>query len=126
MNIGLFCSTPMVALSRNVPRKHAMEMLLTGDMISAEEAMRIGLSTGSSIPTRSLRKPVAGPLIASKPAAHREDRQGSFYRQLEMGLREAYDYASRVMTENMLDAEAEEGIGAFVEKREPKWPNKHT
>jgi enoyl-CoA hydratase/carnithine racemase len=124
VNIGLFCSTPMVALSRNVSRKHAMEMLLTGDMISAEEARRIGLvnrvadSEALGAVTMALARQ-----IASKPAATVKIGKEAFYRQLEMGLSDAYDYASQVMTENMLAAEAEEGIGAFVEKREPKWPN---
>jgi enoyl-CoA hydratase/carnithine racemase len=123
VNIGLFCSTPMVALSRNVSRKHAMEMLLTGEMISADEARRIGLINRVADPaslegeTMKLAR-----TIASKPAATVKTGKEAFYRQLELGLSEAYDYASRVMTENMLAAEAEEGIGAFVEKREPKWP----
>ena len=123
VNIGLFCSTPMVALSRNVSRKHAMEMLLTGNMISAEEAQRIGLvnrvadSEALGAVTMALARQVA-----SKPTATVKIGKEAFYRQLEMGLTNAYDYASQVMTENMLAAEAEEGIGAFIEKREPKWP----
>jgi enoyl-CoA hydratase/carnithine racemase len=124
VNIGLFCSTPMVALSRNVSRKHAMEMLLTGEMISAEEARRIGL-VNRVVDSEALL-PSALSLaqtIASKPARTVKIGKEAFYRQLEMGLSDAYDYASRVMTENMLAAEAEEGIGAFVEKREPKWPD---
>ncbi len=123
VNIGLFCSTPMVALSRNVSRKHAMEMLLTGEMISADEARRMGLVNRVVAPDKledETGKLAA--LIASKPRATVKTGKEAFYRQLEMGLSEAYDYASRVMTENMLAAEAEEGIGAFVEKREPKWP----
>jgi enoyl-CoA hydratase/carnithine racemase len=123
VNIGLFCSTPMVALSRNVSRKHAMEMLLTGDMISAEEARRIGLV--NRVADSEALGPVTMALarqIASKPTATVKIGKEAFYRQLEMGLGDAYDYASQVMTENMLAAEAEEGIGAFVEKREPKWP----
>jgi enoyl-CoA hydratase/carnithine racemase len=123
VNIGLFCSTPMVALSRNVSRKHAMEMLLTGEMVAAEDARRIGLINRVVAPgalegeTMTLAQ-----LIASKPRATVKTGKEAFYNQLEMGLRDAYDYASRVMTENMLAAEAAEGIGAFVEKREPKWP----
>ncbi len=123
VNIGLFCSTPMVALSRNVARKHAMEMLLTGEMISAEDALRMGLVN------RVVDSEVLGAetmalahKIASKPATTVKIGKEAFYRQLEMGLADAYDYASQVMTENMLAAEAEEGIGAFVEKRDPKWP----
>jgi enoyl-CoA hydratase/carnithine racemase len=123
VNIGLFCSTPMVALSRNVARKHAMEMLLTGEMISAEEAKRIGLVNRVAAPELLEAETVKlAQLIASKPRATVKIGKEAFYRQLEMGLSDAYDYASRVMTENMLAAEAEEGIGAFVEKRDPKWP----
>jgi enoyl-CoA hydratase/carnithine racemase len=123
VNIGLFCSTPMVALSRNVSRKHAMEMLLTGEMITADEAKRIGLVNRVVDPAALEGESMKlARLIASKPAATVKVGKEAFYRQLEMGLSEAYDYASRVMTENMLAAEAEEGIGAFVEKREPKWP----
>jgi enoyl-CoA hydratase/carnithine racemase len=123
VNIGLFCSTPMVALSRNVSRKHAMEMLLTGETISAEEALRIGLVNrvvaheALEAETMALARK-----IASKPRATVKIGKEAFYRQLEMPLSDAYDYASRVMTENMLHAEAREGICAFVEKRDPKWP----
>jgi enoyl-CoA hydratase/carnithine racemase len=123
VNIGLFCSTPMVALSRNVSRKHAMEMLLTGEMISADEARRIGLVNRVAAPELlDAETTKLAELIASKPRATVKIGKEAFYKQLEMGLSDAYDYASRVMTENMLAAEAEEGIGAFVEKREPKWP----
>jgi len=124
VNIGLFCSTPMVALSRNVSRKHAMEMLLTGEMISADEAKRIGLVNRVVDPAALEGESMKlARLIASKPVATVKVGKEAFYRQLEMGLSDAYDYASRVMTENMLAAEAEEGIGAFIEKREPNWPN---
>ncbi|HUO92862.1 MAG TPA: enoyl-CoA hydratase [Rhizomicrobium sp.] len=123
VNIGLFCSTPMVALSRNVSRKHAMEMLLTGDMISADEAKRIGLvNRVVDLGFLEIESMKLARLIASKPAATVKTGKEAFYRQIEMGLADAYDYASRVMTENMLAAEAEEGISAFIEKREPKWP----
>jgi enoyl-CoA hydratase/carnithine racemase len=123
VNIGLFCSTPMVALSRNVSRKHAMEMLLTGEMIPADEAKRIGLINRVTAPEQlEAETTKLAELIASKPRTTVKIGKEAFYRQVEMGLSEAYDYASRVMTENMLAAEAEEGIGAFVEKREPKWP----
>ena len=123
VNIGLFCSTPMVALSRNVSRKHAMEMLLTGEMITADDAKRLGLVNRVAAPEllESETTKLAD-LIASKPKATVKIGKEAFYRQLEMSLSDAYDYASRVMTENMLAAEADEGIGAFVEKREPKWP----
>jgi enoyl-CoA hydratase/carnithine racemase len=123
VNIGLFCSTPMVALSRNVGRKQAMEMLLTGEMVSADEAMRIGLVNRVVAPdaleteTTELAR-----LIASKPAHTVKIGKEAFYRQLEMPLAEAYGYASEVMTTNMLAAEAEEGIGAFIGKRPPNWP----
>ena len=124
VNIGLFCSTPMVALSRNITRKAAMEMLLTGEMIDAGEARRIGLVNRIVAPdlleAETLR---LAALIASKPRATVKTGKEAFYRQLEMPLAEAYDYASRVMTENMLEADAREGIGAFLEKREAKWPN---
>ena len=123
VNIGLFCSTPMVALSRNVSRKHAMEMLLTGDMITADEAKRIGLVNRVVDPTALDGETMKlARLIASKPVATVKTGKEAFYRQLEMGLSDAYDYASRVMTENMLAAEAEEGICAFIDKREPNWP----
>jgi len=123
VNIGLFCSTPMVALSRNVARKHAMEMLLTGEMIPAEEARRIGL-VNRVAPPEALETATMelAQLIASKPRTTVKIGKDAFYRQLEMPLSEAYDYASRVMTLNMLEAEAREGIGAFVEKRDPQWP----
>jgi len=123
VNIGLFCSTPMVALSRNVARKHAMEMLLTGEMIAAEEARRIGLINRVVAPEALAAETAElAALIATKPRGTLKIGKEAFYRQVEMSLAEAYDYASQVMTMNMLAAEAEEGIGAFVEKREPKWP----
>ncbi|MEJ0025773.1 MAG: enoyl-CoA hydratase [Rhizomicrobium sp.] len=123
VNIGLFCSTPMVALSRNVARKHAMEMLLTGETIAAEEARRIGLINRVVAPeTLAEETAKLAALIATKPHGTLKIGKEAFYRQIEMGLGEAYDYASQVMTLNMLGSEAEEGIGAFVEKREPKWP----
>jgi enoyl-CoA hydratase/carnithine racemase len=123
VDIGLFCSTPMVALSRNVGRKAAMEMLLTGDMVSAEDARRIGLVNRVVAPEILEAETMAlAARIAAKPRATIRTGKEAFYRQLEMPLDEAYDYASRVMTENMLHAEANEGICAFVEKRDPKWP----
>ncbi len=123
VNIGLFCSTPMVALSRNVSRKHAMEMLLTGDMISPEDALRMGL-INRIVPPEMLESEASrlAFLIASKPAGTVKLGKETFYRQAEMRLTEAYDYTARIMTENMLADEAEEGISAFVEKREPQWP----
>jgi enoyl-CoA hydratase/carnithine racemase len=124
VNIGLFCSTPMVALSRNVSRKAAMEMLLTGEMISAEDAFRIGLVNRVVAPEMLEAETMKlAERIAAKPRATVKIGKEAFYRQLEMPLSDAYDYASRVMTENMLNAEASEGICAFVEKREPNWPS---
>ncbi len=124
VNIGLFCSTPMVALSRNVSRKHAMEMLLTGDFIGAEQAMQIGLINRVVAPevlkTETMN---LAAMIAHKPVATVKTGKEAFYRQLEMPLTDAYEYTARVMAENMLQAEAVEGIGAFVEKRAPKWPD---
>jgi enoyl-CoA hydratase/carnithine racemase len=122
VNIGLFCSTPMVALSRNVSRKHAMEMLLTGDMISAEEAARIGL-VNHVVALGSEREEALklAKKITAKSALTLKIGKEAFYRQIEMPLAEAYKYASAVMVENMLARDAEEGISAFIEKREPKW-----
>jgi enoyl-CoA hydratase/carnithine racemase len=123
VNIGLFCSTPMVALSRNVGRKAAMEMLLTGDMIDGDHAVRIGLINKVVAPEILEGEIMTlAAKIAAKPRATMKTGKEAFYRQLEMPLAEAYDYAGKVMTENMLAAEAKEGIGAFLEKREPKWP----
>src|SRR6202789_38484 len=122
VNIGLFCSTPMVAVSRNVPRKQTMEMLLTGEMVSAERAREIGLINRVAAPEALQAETTKlAQLIASKPRATVKIGKEAFYNQLEMGLSHAYDYAAKVMTENILEAEACEGIGAFVEKRDPKW-----
>jgi enoyl-CoA hydratase/carnithine racemase len=123
VDIGLFCSTPMVALSRNVSRKAAMEMLLTGEMVEPEEARRIGLINKVVAPEiLESETMILANKIAAKPRQTLKTGKEAFYRQLEMPLAEAYAYASQVMTENMLDAEACEGIGAFLEKRNPKWP----
>jgi enoyl-CoA hydratase/carnithine racemase len=123
VNIGLFCSTPMVALSRNVARKNAMEMLLTGEMIGAEEALRLGLINRAVAPDALESETMKlAQRIAEKPVRTVRIGKEAFYRQLEMPLAEAYDYASEVMTTNMLAADAEEGIGAFLDKRPPKWP----
>jgi enoyl-CoA hydratase/carnithine racemase len=125
VNIGLFCSTPMVALSRNVSRKAAMEMLLTGDMVSAREAQRIGLVNRVVEPgaERAAALELARQ-IASKSALTLKIGKEAFYRQLEMNLSEAYRYASSVMVENMLARDAQEGIGAFIEKRTPSWEDR--
>jgi enoyl-CoA hydratase/carnithine racemase len=125
VNIGLFCSTPMVALSRNVPRKAAMEMLLTGEMISAEEAHRLGLVNRVVAPGKERSEALAlAAKITAKSAHVLKIGKEAFYRQLEVGLSDAYHYASQVMVENMLARDAEEGIGAFIEKREPKWEDR--
>ena len=123
VNIGLFCSTPMVALSRNLSRKAAMEMLLLGDMVAANEAKELGLVNRVVKPDETVNAAVElGRKVAEKPKATLKIGKEAFYRQLEMPLEEAYAYASAVMVENMLHEEAKEGIGAFLEKREPRWP----
>lgn len=123
VNIGLFCSTPMVALSRNVARKRAMEMLLLGELLSAQAAADYGL-VNRVVPAGSVMDEALAmaSLIASKPAATLAIGKEAFYRQAEMTLADAYDYASGVMVANMLHAEAKEGIGAFIDKRPPLWP----
>ena len=122
VHIGLFCSTPMVALSRNLAPKHAMEMLLLGEMIRAEEAHRFGLVNrvvpAGEAEAEALRMAAT---IASKSPATIKVGKKAFYEQREMALSQAYDHATRVMVENMLARDAEEGIGAFVEKRVPVW-----
>jgi len=122
VNIGLFCSTPMVALSRNVGRKHAMEMLLTGDMIDAATAQRVGL-INRAVPESELDHAVAelARKIASKSALSLKLGKEAFYRQLECGLQDAYKYTAAVMVRNMLAYDASEGIDAFLEKRTPVW-----
>jgi enoyl-CoA hydratase/carnithine racemase len=125
VNIGLFCSTPMVALSRNVSRKHAMQMLLTGDLISADDAARIGL-VNEVVPVGKERAAAIklAEKIAAKSTAIVKIGKEAFYRQAEMSLADAYDYAAQVMVENMLARDAEEGISAFIEKRDPKWQDR--
>jgi enoyl-CoA hydratase/carnithine racemase len=125
VNIGLFCSTPMVALSRNVSRKAAMEMLLTGEMISAEHAERIGLVNHVVAPGHERAEALKlAEKISGKSTLTVKIGKEAFYRQAEMPLAEAYKYTSEVMVENMLARDAEEGITAFIEKREPKWQDK--
>jgi enoyl-CoA hydratase/carnithine racemase len=125
VNIGLFCSTPMVALSRNVAPKHAMEMLLTGDMMSAEQARRFGLVNRVVDPGGELEAALElGRKIAEKSTLVVKIGKEAFYRQREMRLDEAYRYASQVMTENMLTRDAEEGIAAVLEKRTPHWEDR--
>lgn len=122
VNLGLFCSTPMVALSRNVSNKHAMEMLLTGEAASARHAEKIGL-VNCAVPADEVEPRVKSftDLIIAKSAAIVKTGKQAFYRQAEMPLQEAYDYCAQVMVENMLQRDAEEGINAFLEKREPHW-----
>jgi enoyl-CoA hydratase/carnithine racemase len=122
VDIGLFCSTPMVALSRNVPRKQAMEMLLTGEPIAADRAREIGL-VNRVVPAGSeLGAAIElAQQVALKSAYTVKLGKEAFYRQAEMSLADAYRYAAEVMTENMMARDAEEGIGAFIEKRTPTW-----
>ena len=125
VDIGLFCSTPMVALSRNIPRKQAMEMLLTGEPVSAATARDIGL-VNRVVPAGTERDAAIelAQKVARKPAYTIKIGKAAFYRQAEMRLADAYRYAAEVMAENMMARDAEEGIGAFIEKREPKWQDK--
>jgi enoyl-CoA hydratase/carnithine racemase len=123
VNIGLFCSTPMVALTRNIPAKHAFELLTTGEFVDAARAERLGLVnrvTGAqalSAETRALATTVAGKLASAVQVGKR-----AFYEQAEMTLDAAYAHTGRVMAENMLHRDTAEGVAAFLEKRAPKWP----
>ena len=125
VNIGLFCSTPMVALSRNVSKKHAMDMLLNGELISANKAAEIGLINevveDEALNNYTLEKAMN---ITKKSALTLKIGKEAFYKQSEMSLCDAYDYASSVMVENMLKKDAEEGIDAFINKRVPHWEDK--
>jgi enoyl-CoA hydratase/carnithine racemase len=122
VNIGLFCSTPMVALSRNVSKKDAMKMLLTGDMIDANEAKRISLINDHT-PQDQLTEYVEelAEEISQKSAITLKTGKEAFYKQYEMSLYDAYEYTSSIMTENTLRDDAKEGINAFFEKRDPNW-----
>ena len=122
VNIGLFCSTPMVALSRSVGRKQAMEMLLTGEMISAETARAFGLVNRVVEPDNldATTMDLARKIAAKSPLTLRIGKE-AFYRQAELPIDDAYAYASEVMTQNMLARDAEEGIDAFLSKRTPVW-----
>ena len=125
VNIGLFCSTPMVAVSRNVSRKKTMKMLLTGEPITAQHAKEIGLINDhfqNSILEEEVSK--LAETIASKSNKVVKIGKEAFYKQLEMPLSEAYKYTSEVMSENMMALDAKEGIAAFLEKRIPNWKNK--
>ena len=125
VNIGLFCSTPMVAVSRKVSRKKTMKMILTGDPIDAKYAKEIGL-INDHYPLTKLEDEVLklAKKIASKSNLVIKIGKKAFYKQLEMPLNKAYKYTSKVMTKNMLALDAQEGISAFLEKRDPHWQNK--
>ena len=122
VNIGLFCSTPMVPLSRTVGKKQAMEMLLTGDLIDANKALRIGL-INDVFEEDSLKENVfqIAKKISSKSSNTIKIGKEAFYKQKDMNLEDAYTFTSNVMTENMLNDDSKEGIEAFLEKREPNW-----
>ena len=122
VNIGLFCSTPMVALSRNVKKKDAMKMLLTGDMIDAKEAKRLSL-INDYVPKEQLTESVndLAKKIASKSLMTVKIGKEAFYKQFELSLSDAYEYTSKIMTENTLKEDAKEGISSFLEKRKPTW-----
>ncbi len=122
VNIGLFCSTPMVAVSRNLSRKKIMEMLLTGEKLSAKEAVDFGL-INHCVPFDELQLKTMSlaNLIASKPLSTVKIGKEAFYKQLEMPINDAYNYTSEVMAMNMMELDAHEGISAFLDKRSPSW-----
>ncbi len=122
VNIGLFCSTPMVALSRNIPRKHAFEMLTSGTMIDARKAYNLGL-VNKVAPAENLESATndLAQLVASKLSAAVKVGKTAFYEQSQLPLEEAYEYAGKIMVENMLFRDTAEGISAFLEKRPPDW-----
>ncbi len=125
VNLGLFCSTPMVALSRNVNKKNAMEMLLTGDFINADKAKEIGLINNTVLKEElTLEVDKLAEKIASKSTMTVSTGKKAFYAQAEMDLSEAYKYTSKTMTDNLLKRDAKEGINAFIEKRSPDWKDK--
>jgi len=125
VNIGLFCSTPMVAVSRNVNRKQTMEMLLLGEFITPSKAQEIGL-INKIVSDKDLKEETIkmAKVIASKSPATVAIGKEAFYKQLEMNIEEAYKYTSQVMSRNMIEKDAQEGISAFIENRDPKWSDK--
>ena len=124
-NIGLFCSTPMVAVSRKINRKPMMKMLLTGEPIHANYAKEIGLINDCFLKSKLNSEVIkVAKIIASKSNLTIKIGKQSFYKQLEMPLRKAYAYTSKMMTINMMAMDAKEGISAFLEKRKPVWKNK--
>jgi len=125
VNIGLFCSTPMVAISRKVSRKRTMKMLLTGDPINADYAKQIGL-INDCYPISALEEETLklAKKIASKSNLLIKIGKKAFYKQIEMPIKKAYNYTSKVMAENMMTMDAHEGISAFLKKRKPNWKNK--
>jgi len=122
VNIGLFCSTPMVAVSRNVNRKQMMEMLLLGEFVSPSKAQEIGLINKivnkEELETETIK---VAKIIASKPTTTVAIGKKAFYKQLDMNIEDAYKYTSKVMSTNMLEKDAQEGISAFIDNRDPKW-----
>ena len=122
VNIGLFCSTPMVALSRNIPRKQAFEMLTTGEFIDTDRALSLGL-INRAVPESDLESAAdaLAETVASKLGTAVKIGKEAFFNQIEMPLDQAYAYTGQVMVENMLDRDTEEGISAFIEKRPPEW-----
>ena len=122
VNIGLFCSTPMVALSRVVNNKHSMEMLLTGDFINADKAKSIGLINNYFSEDKLVNETKGMAIkIANKSSQTLKIGKKAFYNQAEMKISDAYKYASEIMIKNMMNQVSEEGIAAFLEKREPNW-----
>jgi enoyl-CoA hydratase/carnithine racemase len=122
VNIGLFCTTPLVGVGRNIHRKHAMEMALTGDMFSSADAVRFGL-LNRAVPAAQLRDATdaLARQIASKSAQGIRSGKEAFYRQIDMPLEQAFKYANEAMLCGMTSADAEEGTSAFFERREPNW-----
>lgn len=125
VQIGLFCSSPMVALSRKISSNHAMEMLVTGNLVPARRAYEMGLVNRVAEAGQERHEAITlAQSVMSKSAYVQKIGKEAFYRQIDMNLAEAYQYGARVMAENMMARDAEEGINAFIEKREPKWEDR--